>query len=134
MSVVDFTQTTASDGRLVDVIRESREGRSRSRNRPLARQTFEASRIKESRVNFPPLRKEKGKEMNVKAACKPTSAVVLAALASLILLLGLLINPLAAHAGGAPTLPVNLGTAVNYGVLGGAGVTSTASFCGRAIV
>ena len=63
--------------------------------------------------------------MNVKAACKPTSAVVLAALASLILLLGLLINPLAAHAGGAPTLPVNLGTAANYGVLGGMGVTST---------
>jgi hypothetical protein len=63
--------------------------------------------------------------MNLKMACRPVSAVVLAVLASLILLMGLLLHPLPARAGVAPTLPVNLATAANYGVLGGTGVTST---------
>src|SRR3984957_1182592 len=63
--------------------------------------------------------------MNLEVAYKPMSAVVLASLASVILLLGLLINPLSAHAGVTPHLPVSLGTAVNYGVLGGTGVTNT---------
>jgi uncharacterized repeat protein (TIGR02543 family) len=63
--------------------------------------------------------------MNLKVAKKPMPAVVPAAFSSLILLAGLLINPLAAHAGAPPTLPVSLGAAVNYGVLGGGGVTST---------
>jgi Ice-binding-like len=62
--------------------------------------------------------------MNPQVAYKPMSAVVLAGLVSLILLTGLLINPSTAHAGGTPALPVNLGTAATYGVLGGGGVTS----------
>ena len=75
---------------------------------------------------FPPLRKEKGGQMNPKVAYTPVPAVVFSALVILTLVMGQLISPLPAHAGPPPTLPVSLGTAVNYGVLGGTGgVTST---------
>ena len=56
---------------------------------------------------------------------KRLPAFVLTGLVSIVLLAGLLVNPLAAQAVSLPILPVSLGTAVNYGVLGGAGVTST---------
>ena len=63
--------------------------------------------------------------MRLKMVSKPVSTVVLAGLVSILLLGVQLVNPFPAYAGGLPTLPVSLGTAVNYGVLGGTGVTST---------
>jgi hypothetical protein len=63
--------------------------------------------------------------MHCKVAGKRLAGITVAGLAAVLLLAGLSVSPPPAHGQTLPTLPVNLGSAVNYGVLGETGITST---------